>query len=638
MSLDIRMDDAHQERKLTTILSADVVGYSALMSRDESATLRALKKLRRDLMEPRIARNRGRIIKLIGDGSLLEFASVLDAVTFAVDFQHAMIEAQKDTAAADRISFRIGINVGDIIVDNDDIYGDGVNIAARIEGLAEPGGICVSRTVFDHIHHKLDLDVTAMAPQEVKNIPAPLEVFRIELNEKSLQFTRHAPDGSVAGKSRPYLPMLGAALKRPVLAVGVLIAFVAGWIATFEMSPASQPVIAVLPFQDSSPEEHRGLLGEPLSDGILAHLARYPEIKVIARGSSFRYREADRDLREIGKQLTADYILEGSFHFDGDRVAVNAALVDVKDNAQAWSDRISVDVDDLLAVIADIGQRVAYQVEDYVGQVRVEEAGTFNADALLMTMRARKVTMRGLSKESNAAVIEMNRETVELYPEDAWGHLALAFALRTQVRFGWAEEPEAVLAEAVYHGEKAVRLAPENYSAHFALGRVRMQQGDQRRAIQSFETALKLNPSSADTINALAQAYLYLGDNDRALEFLEQSARIDPLPSFVHSWVMAWVLWQDNRCKDAEEAFLRITSPPPAAQKLAAVIQICLGNEEAGRSALEAYLETAPDWTLEREAKLQREVWTFEPGRTRWLEHLAEAGLPAESRSTQSDE
>lgn len=623
------MDDAHQERKLTTILSADVVGYSAMMRRDEAGTLRRLTALRREIIDPKVALHGGRTIKLMGDGSLVEFASVVGAVRFAVDLQHSLSDAQSGNPEDARIAFRIGINVGDVIVEGDDIYGDGVNVAARIEGLAPPGGIAVSRTVYDHVRDKLDLDLAPMGPQTVKNIPEPIEVYSVTLSDASRALVRPVPAAEPQGSPGSGTGRLRAIGRRPVLVAAALVAVAAGWIAAFGLGPSAPPVIAVLPFQDSSPEEHRGLLSDPLSDGILAHLARYPELTVIARGSSFRYRDADRDLREIGAQLTADYILEGSFHFDGETVAVNAALVDVEDAAQVWSDQISVDIDDLMTVIADVGQRVAYQVEDYLGQARVEEAGRINSDALLMTMKARRATMRGLSKENNDAVIEMNRETVELYPEDAWGHLAMAFALRTQVRFGWAEDPEATLADAVYHGEKAVQLAPDNYSAHFALGRVRMQQGDQQRAIRSFETALTLNPSSADTINALAQAYFYLGENEEALKILDRSARIDPLPSFVHSWVLAWVLWQDGQCEEAEAAFGRIASPPPAAQKLAAVIQVCLGDMAAAEAAIDAYLASTPDWTLEKEAASQEDVWAYEPGRLRWLADLEKAGLPA---------
>lgn len=621
------MDYTEHERKLTTILSADVVGYSMLTSRDEAGTIEALRMLRKEFIDPRIDLHKGRIIKLMGDGSLVEFASVVDAVTFAVDVQHALAGSQKDLPDDEQIRFRVGINVGDVIVDGDDIYGDGVNIAARIEGFAEPGGICVSRAVHEQVAGKLEITFESLGQQAFKNLPVPIDVYRIELDERSQALatdTLRASDPPPNPARRMRWVPLGMAATVLLAAVGLI------WVLVFHRSSGDPPVIAVLPFQDTSAEEQRGLLSDPLSDGILAHLARYPELTVIARGSSFRYRDSDRDLREIGAQLDADYILEGSLNFDGARVVVNAALVDVDENAQAWSDQILIDIDDLMKGIADIGQRVAYQVEDFVGQIRAAEASPFKADALLMTMRARRATMRGLSKESNAEIIRMNQETIDLYPDQAWGHLAMAFALRTQVRFGWADNPEEVLAQAVEHGETAVRLDPDNYSTFFALGRVRMQQGDHNRAIDAFETALKLNPSSADTLNALAQAHFYRGETAQALEVIARSARIDPLPSFVHSWVSAWVLWQGERCDEAREAFEKIASPPPAAQKLASVIETCLGNTDAAREALDVFLEANPGWTLMREIELQEGVWAHDPGRQRWIENLADAGMPTE--------
>ncbi len=622
------MDENRQERKLTTILSADVVGYSKLMSGDESATLRALKKVRREIVEPRLALHRGHTVKLLGDGSLIEFSSVVDALRFAVDVQHAVVNSQSGTEEESRIRFRIGINIGDVIVEDDDIFGDGVNIAARIEGLADPDGICVSRSVYEHVAGKLDLDMTSMGPQRLKNIPAEIEVFRVELNERSRTLATSAPPVVEQAGPAPGTNRLGAKAGILAAVVGLLIGAAVYWFAVATPDERQSPVVAVLPFQDDSAEDHRGLLGDLVSDGVLAHLARYPELTVIARGSSFRFRGDDRDLKDIGAQLNAKYIVEGSLHFDGSRVTINSALVEVENNSLVWSDRIATDVDNLESVIADVGGRVAYQVEGVIGAAEIEDAGPTASNALLMTQMARKQNAKGLSKENNAAVIALNRRTLELYPEAVWGHLAMAFALRTHVRFGWADDPEAMLAEAIEHGETAVAIAPENYSAHFALGRVRLQAGDHLQAIKAFETALKLNPSSADTMNAYAQAFLYLGENERAIDILEKSERIDPLPSRVHSWLLAWVLWQDGRCEEAEAAFARMAVAPPPAQKLGSVIQTCLGNAEAAREALETYRASAPDWTPDAEAEAQRDVWVFDEGRERWLQNLADAATP----------
>lgn len=412
---------------------------------------------------------------------------------------------------------------------------------------------------------------------------------------------------------------IGLVAAAAVLAVGYL---------SFWPTAEVKRVIAVLPFHDISPTEQQGLLADPISDGVLAYLARYPELTVIARGSSFRFRDPDRDMPHIGALLGADYLVEGSLNFDGKRVAVNASLIDVETNAQVWSDRIDTGLEDLMSMTEDMGKRIAFQMVDHVGALQVAEAGRVRPDSFLYSMQARKASLGRLSPEVNTTAIALNREAVRLYPDEAWGHLGLALALRTQLRFGWADDPEATLAEAADHAETAVRLAPDNYSAHFALGRVRMQQGNQFRAIEAFEAALHLNPSSADTMNAMAQSYLYLGQDQQALEILAQSRRIDPLPGFIHPWMSAWVLWQDGQCEQARDAFGRIAAPPPEAHKLLAVIRICLNEPDAARRALSEFLSANPDWTGAREAAIHDGVWTYDTGRERWLADLAAAGLP----------
>lgn len=418
--------------------------------------------------------------------------------------------------------------------------------------------------------------------------------------------------------------------RNALIAGAVALVLIVGFamIASLQTPEPAPRVVAVLPFADVSAGEHQGLLSDPVSDGILAHLARYPELTVIARGSSFRFRDPDRDMPAIGAQLGADYLVEGSLHSDGQHLVVTSALVDVEANAQVWTDRIEVELSDLFDAIAQIGQRVAFQIEATVSDAQVAQAGAHDVDALLLNLRARRASRGGLSAERNEAELALNREAVRLYPDEAWGHIGMAMSLRLRLRFGWAEDPVASLAEAIDHAETAVALSPENYAAHFALGRVRMQEGNQLRAIEAFERTLQLNPSSADAMNALAQSYLYLGQNAHALEALGQSALIDPLPSFVHSWASAWVLWQDERCEEAATAFARIPAPPPPAHKLLSAIHICLGETEAAAAALAVFLESAPNWTLDDETALHAPVWVFDGGRERWLADLKAAGLP----------
>ncbi len=389
-------------------------------------------------------------------------------------------------------------------------------------------------------------------------------------------------------------------------------------------------VVAVLPFADDSPETGQGTLGDVISAGVRANLARYPELTVIARNSSQRFRGDTHEISEIGKTLGARYVLEGSQHLDGRQLRVTAQLIDATDNTHVWSDQIDTEIDDMLNVTAQIGERVAHAVEAFVSSEQAKIGGKNEVDALLLNHKSRQTLLGGPSREKVEAAIAINRASIRRYPEEAWGHIGLAFSLRTQLRFGWAEDSSITLQEAINHAQKAVSLAPENYAAHFALARVRMQQGNQIAAIEAFERAIVLNPSSADALNALAQSQFYLGQNERALEALARSERIDPLPSFIHSWMSAWVLWQDHRCEEALKSFSRLSAPPPEAHKLLATIHMCLGEDGKATKALRTFLAKEPDWTASQEKELHEAQWIADGSLHRWLDDLKRSGLSAE--------
>lgn len=386
-------------------------------------------------------------------------------------------------------------------------------------------------------------------------------------------------------------------------------------------------VIAVLPFQDDSIAPNKDKLGDFLSGEVLANLARYPQLTVIARNSSFQYRDQSRDISQIASELGADLILEGSQHLDGTQLRVTAQLIDVEKNSRVWSDQIDTELINLLDVSAQISNRIAHSVEAFIAHAQAKSGRSNEVGALLLNLRARHL-LSELSPENVAEAISIGKKAIRLYPDQAWGHVTIAFALRTKLRFGWSVNPKSDLQTAIDHAQKGVNLAPDNYLGHFALGRVRMQQGNQIGAIQAFEAALQLNPSSAFALNALAQSYFYLGQNDRALETLSQSALINPLPGFVHSWMSAWTLWQDNQCDPAMNSFTRIASPPPQAHKLLAVIHVCRGEKHKASEALAVFLAAEPGWTISRERELHSKQWIAQGALTRWLHDLGTAGLP----------
>lgn len=386
-------------------------------------------------------------------------------------------------------------------------------------------------------------------------------------------------------------------------------------------------VVAVLPFHDDSPESENGKLGDAISEGILANLARYPELTVIARNSSFRFRGEDKDIREIGEALGANFLLEGSQQLENRNLRVNVRLIDVRRSASVWSDQIDTDLNRLIEVNGLISRRVAHAVEARISDIGALESGENEVDALLLHHKSHRLLLNGPSRENVNRAIAIDTRTIDLYPEEPWGHIGLAFSLRTQLRFGWAENPDETLSKALRHARIAVRMAPENYIAHMALGRVYMQSGDQPRAIDAFEIAQSLNPSSAYVLNALAQAHFYLGENERAFAAIARSEQIDPLADFILPWMKSWALWQVRQCDAALRSFARISTPRLPANKLLAAIHICRGDSTSAEKALATFLASEPGWTLSKERALHAGIWIADGALDQWLDDLNAAGL-----------
>ena len=308
-----------EERRLAAILSADVVGYSRLMGADESGTLARLKTHREEIIDPKIAEHHGRIVKLMGDGVLVEFASAVDAVQCATAFQRAMADRNADVAEEQRIELRVGINLGDIIVDGDDIYGDGVNVAARLEGLAEPGGVCISRTTRDQVRDKLDIALKDLGEVEVKNIARPVRVFRVRVAEPG---TAAAPGDPAARAGQPI--------------------------------PADRRSLAVLPFDNMSADAEQEFFADGLTEDIIAQLSRFSDLLVISRNSTFTYKGKATKVQEVARDLGVRYVVEGSVRKAGARVRVTVQLIDAAEDRHVWAERYDRDLEDIFAIQDEI--------------------------------------------------------------------------------------------------------------------------------------------------------------------------------------------------------------------------------------------------------------------------------------------
>jgi TolB-like protein/class 3 adenylate cyclase len=418
------------DRRLAAIMAVDVVGYSRLIGADEAGTLARVKAHRVELAEPLIAEYHGRVVKLTGDGALVEFASAVDAVECAVAIQSGMAEREAAEAEERRIRYRIGINVGDIVLEDGDIFGDGVNVAARLEGLAEPGGICIARNVYNQVKGKLDLTFEPMGEHRVKNIAEPVAVYRV------------LPGPGATAKMRPMA--IARALRRyrlAAIAAAVLLLLVAGatgWYSYWRPDgplPSDQPSIAVLSFDNLSGDAATGRLADGITEDIITDLARFAYLDVIARNSTLPYKDKPVDVRQIGKELNVRYVLEGSIQRQAERVRVTAQLIDAAAGAHVWSERWDRPAQDVFAVQTELAESVANRIG---GHGLVEAAGRETAkrkrpenltayDLYLLGIEAK----HRLTEESLQEAVRLFQRALELDPQlaRAWTGLAWAYVL-----------------------------------------------------------------------------------------------------------------------------------------------------------------------------------------------------------------
>ena len=399
------MAEDRVDRRLAAIFAGDIAGYSRLMSGDEEGTLRQLKAHRKELVDPKITEHRGRVVKTTGDGMLVEFVSVVDAVRCAVDIQRGMAERNAEVPAESRIEFRIGINVGDIISDDNDIYGDGVNVAARLESLAEPGGIYVSRNVYDQVRDKLSFGFEDMGEQTVKNMARPIGVHRVLCAEN-----------------------LGPAIEKTITAA-----------SGAQISTSDRPSIAVLPFANMSGDPEQEYFADGISEDIITGLSKLRWFFVIARNSSFAYRGKSVDVKRVARELNVRYVLEGSVRKNGNRVRITAQLIDAKTSNHIWADRYDGDLTDIFALQDEITTKVVAAIEPKLLEaegIRSQGRSPEDLGAWDMVIRANSLFWRGTKAEGEAA-ITMLRRCVERFPDYAPGHSMLAFALLVSRLHGW---------------------------------------------------------------------------------------------------------------------------------------------------------------------------------------------------------
>jgi TolB-like protein/Flp pilus assembly protein TadD len=486
------------KRRLAAILAADVVGYSRLMGGDEVGTLARMHTAREEVLQPRIVKHHGRMVKLMGDGLLAEFPSAVEAVQCAVEIQDTLSERNAALPEDKRITYRIGINIGDIIVEGEDIYGDGVNVAARLEHLGQPGEICVSSAARDQVFDKVDFTLEDLGEVEVQNIARPIRIYR------------------VAGTSPP--------------------AEVAS-----HTSPARQdkPSIAVLPFVNMSGDPEQEYFSDGITEDIITALSRLRWFFVIARNSTFVYKGRNVDVKRVGQELGVRYVLEGSVRKAGNRIRVTAQLVDTLSGAHHWAQTYDRDLTDIFELQDDITQSVTAAIEPKLVAaegVRSQNRSPDDLDAWDLVMRALTHYWRMNTAESDIA-IKMLREAVERFPDYGPAHSMLAFAMLVSGHVGWTPESQDYeYAADVAH--RAAELDDEDPWAHLALGYLAFTKRQTIEAVREYHRALDLNPNFGTAYGYLGWALAFDGQSEEAIEHFGRAIGMsphDPLTAFYYS-------------------------------------------------------------------------------------------------------
>ncbi len=585
-----------------------------------------------------MAEHSGRVFSSAGDSVVAEFASPVEAVRCAADIQRDLERRNAEQTEDRRMRFRIGINLGDVVVEGNNLMGDGVNVAARLETLADAGGICLSQPVFDQIKQKLELGYEYLGEQEVKNIAEPVRVYRV--------LTAPEAAGSVVVARRVKLRRW----KWPAIATGValMVALMAGHFGIFpirgpspDIEPASvermafplpdKPSIAVLPFDNMSGDPGQEYVADGFTENIITALSRNKAMFVIARNSTFTYKGKAVDVKQVAEDLGVRYVLEGSVQRSGDKVRVTAQLIDATGGTHVWAERYDRAWDDIFAVQDEIAQTIAATLSGYKGtlqQAEYERALRKSPD----TLTAHDHVIRGIvhkdrfTREDNLIAIEMFEKAIALSPDFALGYAWLAWAQVIEVFMGWSETPEETVGLAFELAQTAISLDPSLDVARWALGGAYLAALDSAQSLVEIERALELNPNNADILADTAWPLAYLGRADEGIANVERAMRLNPYYPEWYLWSLGTGQFFAKRYADAIATFNRMTSHNIHSRTLLAASYARIGETERARAEIADAQKLDPDASLTSFAAW-RPLFTRQEDFDHYLDGLRKAGL-----------
>jgi adenylate cyclase len=583
------------KRKLTAILSADVKSYSRLMGADEEATVRTLQAYKA-VMASSIRHHRGRVVGTAGDSVLAEFASVVDAVQCSVEIQQVLRAKNALLPEARRMEFRIGINLGDVIEEGDSIYGDGVNIAARLEGLAEAGGICISESAYQQIENKLPLRYDYLGEHEVKNIAKPVRVYKAQIEPEAVA----RKPLEVASREKMAFPL------------------------------PDKPSIAVLPFVNMSGDPEQEYFSDGITEEIITALSKSPYLFVIARQSTFAYKGKPVKVKQVSEELGVRYVLEGSVRRSGEKVRITAQLIDAMTGYHLWAERYDRDLREIFALQDEIALKILKTVHEKLqpaDHARVLERGARNLEAFLKAMEAREHFYRA-TKEDNVLARNLYEEVIALDPDYAFAYAGLAWTHMWEVWFGTSKSPKESLGRAIELGEKAIALDELEATAHAALGFFYAYAGQFDRAVAHAERGLALDPNSSAVLANSASALAYSGRPEEAIPLLQKAIRVNPFAGVLFFYALSVAYRMVGKFDEAvEQAKKAVERDPKNLFPYLALASACIlaGREAEARAAAAEVLKINSAFSVEKHARTR--PYRDRSFVDRTIESLRKAGL-----------
>jgi adenylate cyclase len=585
------------QRRLAAVLAADVAGYSRLMGRDEERTLANLKMSRRTLIDPSIAAHRGRIVKTTGDGMLVEFASAVDAARCAVEVQRGMIRQNADIPQDVRIEFRIGIHVGDIIIDDNDIFGDGVNIAARLEGIAEPGGVCISDDAQRQIRGKVDIPFDDMGPQNLKNIAEPMRAWRVQFE---------------ASSALPAAPSKRPAETSQLLAL------------------PDKPSIAVLPFKNMSGDPEQEYFADGMVEDIITALSRVKWFFVIARNSSFTYKGKHVDIRQVGRELGVRYVLEGSIRKSGNRVRITGQLIEAATGNHVWADKFEGGLEDVFELQDRITETVVAAIEPSLQVAEIRRSSfkpTGNLDAYDLYLRALSQHYAHTRESLDEALLLLNKAII-LDPDYAFAKAFAAFICCVRHSQTWATADDMARGGRLAH-EALLSSRDEPTTIAFAAHALAWLARDFDTALAAMDRAVLLNPNSAHILTRSGWLRVWVSDADRAIPEFLRSIRLSPVdPEIGYALgglAFAFLLKGDN--EKALEYARRSSHEMPrwvSAWTAVAMASTSLGRQGEAHDAVKHVMQLSPTYSIATRPIVFRDISV-----TEWTSDLLrKAGVP----------